>query len=118
MKITDPEMAKKMERALSLGLDLYDLDDIEKALVSGSLQAHTVGETLIITRIGVWPKRKSVDIQFVVGHLDEALKAEEEIINWAKLIGANLLTAIGRDGWWENHTAGWKKVGTLYAKEI
>lgn len=118
MKITDPKMAKKMERALSLGLNLYDLDSIEHALNMGDLQAHTVGDTLAITRVGVWPKRKSVDILYVVGNIDEALHLEQEIIDWAKILKADLITAVGRNGWWEHHTPGWKRVGTLYAKEI
>lgn len=118
MKIIDPRMLVKMERALKLGLDLYNLDDIDKALKTGDMQSHTVGDTVAITRINCWPQRKAVDVVFVVGNIDEAMQLEREIEDWGKDIGADLMTAIGREGWWRLRTPGWRKVGTMYAKEI
>ena len=118
MRIIDPAMAKKMDRALKFGQNLYTLDDIKHNLDAGWMQAHTVGDTLAITQINVWPRRKAVDVILVVGNMDEALQLENVVENWGKDIGADLITAIGRPGWWKFRTSGWKQVGTMYAKEI
>jgi hypothetical protein len=118
MKITDPEMGEKLARALKAGNDLYSLSDIHDALVHGSMQGHVIGDTWVLTRVHDWPKRRSVDIMFVVGHLEEALQSEGDLVKWSKGLGASLMTATGRDGWWEHRTPGWKKSGVLYTKDI
>lgn len=117
MIITDPKMEKKMLRALKQGQSLYDLDDIDNALKLGNLQSHVIGDTVAITRVNDWPQRRSVDVVFVVGHLDEALKMDQKLVDWARSIGANLMTAVGRSGW-HKYDHGWKRIGTLYAKDI
>lgn len=118
MRILDPAMAKKMERALRQGQNLHDIDDIGNALMTGHMQAHTIGETLAITQVNDWPHRRSVNILYVVGNLDEAVAMDEHLTEWAKGVGANLITFTGRDGWWKFNHTGWKKVGVKYAKEI
>jgi len=118
MIITDQAMLMKMERALRSGNDLYDLDDIQEKLIVGDMQSHVEGNTWAVTEVHDWPRRRSVNILFVVGYLGDSLRLEKKIIDWAKDIGADLITAIGRDGWWEYRTPGWKKMGTLYSKDI
>ena len=118
MNISDPKMLKKMERAFRLNDYLYDLNDIDDGLNSGDMQGHVEGDTWAVTQVHNWPKRRSVNILFVVGNLDESLKLENKIEQWAKSIGADMLTGIGRDGWWEHRSSGWRKVGTLFAKDI
>jgi len=118
MNIVDPEMARKMAKALSLGGNLYTLDDLEAELLAGNIQGHVEGDTWAITQIQNWPRRKVVNIMFVIGSIEHAGKLEEKISEWAKEIGASLVTAVGRDGWWVHRTPGWKIAGTLYSKEI
>jgi hypothetical protein len=118
MIITDPRMAELMDKALAYGNHLFNLDDIQRELKSGKMQGHVEGDTWAITQVHEWPRRKSVNILYVVGNLDDSFKLEANIEEWAKSIGADLLTATGRDGWWKCRTPGWKKVGILYSKEI
>lgn len=118
MIITDKEMRKKMERALSIGGNLYSLDDIEKDLKDGKLQGHVEGDTWVLTQVHDWPQRRVVNILYVVGSMDNAVALEAKIEQWAEDVGASMLTAVGRDGWWDCRTPGWEKVGTLYSKEL
>ena len=118
MLITDSFMMRKMARALQQSNNLYNLNDIKKMLSDGSAQGHVVGDTWAVTQVHDWPARRSVNILVVVGNLEDSLKLEEKIENWAKDIGANLITGVGRDGWWNFRTPGWKKTGTLYSKDI
>jgi hypothetical protein len=118
MIVTDSFMMRKMARALREGGDLYNLNDIQKMLSAGTAQGHVVGETWAITQVHQFPAVKSVNIMVVVGNMEDSLKLEKKIEEWAKGLGATLLTGIGRDGWWEYKTPGWKKLGTMYAKDI
>jgi len=118
MIITDPKMAKLMDKALAAGNNLFSLDDIQECLRDGRMQGHVEGDTWAITQIHDWPNRKSVNILYVVGSIEESINLQAKIEKWAKEIGANLLTAVGREGWWERRTPGWKKMGILYSKDI
>lgn len=111
-------MRKKMERALKHANDCYDLDDIENALMQGKMQGHVIGNTWALTQVHDFPQKRSIEITFVVGDLLESIEMEKYLTDWARAMGANMITAVGRDGWWERRTEGWRKVGTLYAKDI
>jgi valyl-tRNA synthetase len=54
----------------------------------------------------------------VIGNLDDSFKLEMKIEKWAKEIGADLVTAVGREGWWDHRLPGWKKQGAIYSKDI
>ena len=118
MKITDPEMAEKMRRALKVGDDLFNLEDIEAGLASGVMQGHVEGDAWAVTQIHQWPRKKAVNILFVVGSLENSLKLEAKVEMFAKMQNATLLTAVGRNGWWQHKTPGWRIVGNLYSKVI
>jgi len=118
MRIINPAMLRKMERALKHGGNMYTLDDIGFAIKEGKMQSHVMGDTWIITEVHDFPRNRVVHVLFVVGNLDETLAAEQNIQTWANKIGADKLTAIGREGWWKFNTQGWNKTGTLYSKDI
>lgn len=118
MRITDPEMRKKVERALKEADYAYDLDDIEKALASGEMQSHVEGGAWGITQVHDHPKGRDVNIVMVVGDLADAFLLATKIEAWAIKLGARRITGIGREGWWKHRTPGWEKVGVLYSKEL
>ena len=118
MIITNSLMMKRMERALRTGDSLYTLDDIDKELASGDMQGHVEGNTWAITKVQQFPRRKAVHIMFVVGNLSDSFALENKIHNWADSIGADLLTAVGREGWWGFRTPGWRITGQFYSKDI
>jgi len=118
MIITDEAMRKKMQRALDFNGNLYSLDDIEEHLLSGKLQSHAEGETWVITQVHDWPQRRAVNIMYLVGSLAGTPELEQKIEEWARSIGADIITAGGRDGWLKFRTPGWKKIGSLFSKDI
>jgi len=118
MRIIDPKMGKLMDKALKLGDNLFNLDDIQECLKNGKMQGHVEGDTWVITQVHEWPRRKSVNILYVVGSLGNALAIEDKLIDWAKSIDADLITTVAREGWGKFVTPGWKKIGTLYSKDI
>jgi len=118
MIIRDAFMMKRMQRALDQANGLYSLQDIGDALREGKMQGHVAQDTWAITQVSDYPKRRVVDISYVVGNLAGSLELEGKITEWAKAHHADLITAVGREGWWEHRTPGWRKTGTLYSKDI
>jgi len=122
MKITDPIMAAKMEKALKCAGNLFDLNDIKNALQTGHMQGHVVGDSWAITQIHDWPQRRSVNILFVVGDKEDLPELHARVEEWAKNVGADLMTAYGREGWEEylgsNMGKGWRKSSIVYSKDL
>jgi hypothetical protein len=116
--ITDGKMLAAMNKALKIGNDIFDLSDIQAQLKDGKMQGHVEGDTWAITQVHEWPRKKSVNILYVIGSLENSIELEAKITKWAKEIGADFITAVGREGWWERRTPGWKKVGILYSKDL
>ena len=118
MIIDDPKMMVKFEKALRLSNNLYNLDDIASDLRNGRMQGHTIGNSWALTQVHDWPRRRSVNIMYVIGEVPDMLELEAKVEKWAKEVGANLMTATGREGWSVFLHDNWKKVGTLYSKDI
>lgn len=118
MKITDPAMEKKFRRMLREGGDLYTLEDIGELIDAGKMQSFTFGETWIVTQVHDFPRRKVLDVAFVVGFISDAIQYLPQLYEYADKIGATLITGYGRDGWDAYSQPGWRKVGTLYAREL
>lgn len=122
MKITDPKMADKMKKALKSANGVFDLDDIMNALQTGTMQGHVVGDSWAITQIHDWPQRRSVNILFVVGNKEDLPVLNTRVEEWAKNVGADFITAHGREGWEEylgsDMGKGWRKSSTVYSKDL
>jgi hypothetical protein len=122
MKITDPIMAAKMEKALKCAGNLFDLNDIKNALQTGHMQGHVVGESWAITQIHDWPQRRSVNILFVIGNKEDLPELHAQVEEWAKNVGADMMTAYGREGWEEylgsDTGKGWRKSNIVYSKDL
>lgn len=112
-------MRTKMNRALKFMENYYDLDDIENALHQGKMQGHVVGNTWGITQINDYPQKRTVSILYVIGDMVEIAALEKMIEDWSRGIGASMITTVGRDGWVDiARDLGWRRVGTLYAKDL
>lgn len=116
--ITREDMRVKVERALEQFGDLYTFDDIMGFIDSGKMQSFVSGDTWIVTQVNEFPRRKVLDIALVVGFLEEASKALPQIYAFARSIGADRVTAVGRDGWWKFAEPGWYRVGGYFAKDL
>jgi hypothetical protein len=114
----DPKMMTKVDRALKQAGGLYSLDDIDLALTTGNMQSHAVDDTWVITEVQDFPRKRAVNILYVVGDLKGSFAADKMVEEWAISKGADMMTAVGRDGWSSIIRSGWKKVGTLYSKDL
>jgi hypothetical protein len=119
MKLNDERMMQKAREALSL-LGFYTFEDVMERIADGRMQSFHEEGAFIVTQISNYPRKKVVDIVLVVGELQKIKWLEEEIMNFAKTVGAELVMAsAGRKGWWNKsiRTEGWNDVASVYVKE-
>lgn len=111
-------MEEKLAKALSYQGGLYTLKDIMERLEDGRMQSFAEGDTWVITQIVDYPQKTALNIFLVVGNLDEAIKAEERIVAFAKEINADLITAFGRPGWKKMMHGSWKHRYSVFDRAI
>ena len=116
--ITREDMEVKVNRVLRYSGDLYNFDDVMKAIGTGDMQSFTEGDTWIVTQVIVFPRRKVLRVMLVVGYLTDAKKSLVQLEEFAKSVGATRIEATGRDGWWQFAEPGWKRTGSAYAKDL
>jgi len=119
--VTDPKMQHKVERWLRDGNNCYTFEDIMQGIKDGHFQTHLFGDTWVLTSIHDWPQRRSVHIDLVVGSMEESLEIEPQICEWARSVGADLITGGGRPGWdpiKSNFSGSWRLTGYTYAKDL
>lgn len=63
------------------------------------MQSFAEDDTWIITQIQEYPRRRVLDILYLVGDLDGALNVYNRIIAFARERGCTLIRAQGRAGW-------------------
>ena len=119
MVITHPAMKKKFDRMLEQAGGLYTINDIEELIENGKMQSFVQGDTWIVTQVNEFPRRKVLEIVFVVGFISDAIQALPQMYEFATKIGASLIMASNaRDGWWTYAQPGWKKIGSVFAREM
>lgn len=99
--------------------DFYSVEDIFDEVHDGRAQSFTSGDSLIVTSIRVFPKRKALEIRLAVGSLTEIYEMQPKVVTFAKEQGCDrMLAAVGRDGWEVAATPGWIKAGMLWVRKI
>jgi hypothetical protein len=119
--VTDLAMRRKVERWLHENNDCYSFDDVMQYIEEGKFQTHLFGQTWVLTSIHEFPRRKTVHLDLVVGNMDEFFEQLPTIMEWARSVGATLITGSGRPGWrglHPTHFEGWRFKGYHYSKEL
>ncbi|QIG66097.1 acetyltransferase [Ochrobactrum phage vB_OspP_OH] len=114
----DADMMKETEKLLKEMGGLYKFSDIIMAIREGKMQSFSLGRTWVVTQVHEFPRRKVVDIVFVIGDMEDVAQIEPEVEAFAHRIGATLLMANGRLGWLKRHFEGWKAVSCNFVREI
>lgn len=105
------------EMLLSSG-GFYTVDDILRLVGEGKMQSFAHGDTWVLTQVHEFPRKKVVEISYVIGDMDAVLAIQERINEFAKEIGASLIIASGRPGWEAVKTDGWKKLSVNYVRDV
>lgn len=112
-----PFYAMTVEMLKKFG-DLYTFDDVVERIKDGRMQSFARGETWAVTQVNEYPRRKVLDLVFVVGDLDVLESMEQDILDFARQHECSLIMANGRMGWLRKKFEGWKAVSCMFVKEV
>ena len=110
----------KLEKTLERMGGLYTLEDILERIADGRMQSFTEGNSWMITQIGVYPRRRVLELFATTGDLKDRA-VYDKVLAFAKEMGIDLLVGVGRRGWLpeaEKHGFKVKTVSYLYYREL
>lgn len=110
------DFPKEMARMLDIHGGLYTVEDIFEHLQSGKMQSFAEGDTWVITQVNQFPRKKVLEVVFVIGDLETLHKISPRLDAYREEIGADFLMATGRLGWLRRHFEGWKPLSVNYIK--
>ena len=111
----------KLAKALARAGDLYSLDDLLERIADGRMQAHVSRETIAVTEISDYPKRRVLSIIILVGDLEDGENLHAQVLAFARKMDCDAIVTQGRVGWARlAKSHGWKIVSTnmVFRKEV
>lgn len=100
---------KRLERVLDRMGGLYLASDILRLVKEGRMQMFCEGESIAVTQIANFPRGKALEIIAVVGDIGELRVLHDRLLVFAAEIGAGVIQAFGRKGWFPDaERRGWR----------
>lgn len=111
----------RLAEALERAGGLYELPDILERIADGRMQAHVSRETIAVTEISVYPRRRVLTMILLAGDLEDGEDLHRQVLEFARKAECDAVIAQGRYGW--AHLAkshGWKIVSSnmVFRKEV
>ena len=110
-------LAHHIEAALAYSGDTHSLLHVVDAIKDGSAQFFPLENSVIVTEIIDYPQMSVCRIWLAGGEMEELLKAEKKIVEWARGLGCSGMEIIGRKGW-ERQLSEYKASSVVLTKEI
>lgn len=111
----------RIEKTLAKFGGLYEFADILHAVQTGDMQMFAEGDSLAITKVADFPRKRVLDIVLAYGNMDELLRLQHRVYEYAKEIGAEMIMAANSRAGWASKMVygdGWRIVGAVYIKEL
>jgi hypothetical protein len=111
----------KLAKALERAGGLYELSDILERIEDGRMQAHVSRETVAVTEISVYPRRRVLTIILLAGDLADGESLHAQVLDFARKVECDAIIAQGRHGWARlAKSHGWKTVSQnmVFRKEV
>ena len=90
---------KHLENALEYSAGMFDLQDILDTIAISEMQLWAGEDSVIVSQISVYPRKKILHLPFVGGNLEELERMAPSIVEFAKFINCDMITTAGRRGW-------------------
>ena len=98
-KLGPDELQRRLKKALAVGGNTHDPQDIAAAVQRGEMQAWVNGDSLVITEVVHYPRVSVVNIVIAVGRLSEVMSLQPAIEDFARENNCQALRMEGRKGW-------------------
>lgn len=106
--------------ALEYSQGTHTVDDVIAQIISGELQLWPGQDSVVITQIITYPRKKVLHIFLAGGNQKELKEMDPYVVQWAKDQGCTALTFTGRLGWArsEMRDIGFELTHVMMSKEI
>lgn len=116
--MTSPEgYFRRLRIMLEKSGGFYTVEDILDHIHEGKMQSFATDRTWVVTQIHEFPRKKVLDIVFVVGEMEDLEELEPQLENFRREIQADMITATGRLGWLKKYFKGWKPTSVNFVRE-
>lgn len=93
------EHRERLEAALAYGGDTHTVEDVWQAIRAGMMQIWPGGNSVVVTEIVSYPRKKVLHIFLAGGVLAELRDMEPRVEQFARMNGCSGITIAGRAGW-------------------
>lgn len=109
-----------IEAALEYSQGTHTADDVLEQISTGELQLWPGQDSVVITQIITYPRKKVLHIFLAGGNQKELKEMDPYVVQWAKDQGCTALTFTGRLGWArsEMRDIGFELTHVMMSKEI
>lgn len=109
-----------VEAALEYSQGTHTAEDVLEQISTGELQLWPGKDSVVITQIITFPRKKVLHIFLAGGNQKELKEMDPYVVQWAKDQGCTALTFTGRLGWArsEMRDIGFELTHVMMSKEI
>lgn len=106
-----------IQAALDRDIGTHELDDVWQAIATGKAQLWARPNSAVVTALEYHPRKVVLRYWLCGGELEDCLKSEPAIENWAKSAGAKTVVIGGRRGWLKA-LRGYREAGAYMTKDF
>lgn len=115
--MTNPkDYLRQLKDMLEESGGLYTVEDVLDYIDKGRMQSFATDRTWVVTQVHDFPRKKVLDIVFVVGEMEDLQEIEPRLEEFRKEIQADCMSATGRMGWLKRHFKDWKPVSVNFVR--
>ena len=94
-----PKALPIIEKAATVLNGTHTADDIRAGIENCEYHLWPGERSFVLTQIIIYPRKKALHIFLAGGDLSEIMPRKQQMEDWARVQGCNLLQAVGRKGW-------------------
>ncbi len=106
-----------LQTALDRDIGTHEIDDVWRFIEAGKAQLWPGEKSAVVTALEYHPRKVVLRYWLCGGDLEDCLKLEPGIEEWAKSAGAKTVVIGGRAGWLKA-LKGYRKAGVYLAKDF
>jgi hypothetical protein len=99
MTVNIEDYKHQIEAALKHSGGTHLFEDVAEAVIDGRMQMWVNGETVAITEVICYPRKKVLHVFIGSGKRKELFEMIESAWQWGQAVGCTGMTLAGRKGW-------------------
>lgn len=114
--MTDEKLRELLQRAIARSLGVVSVDDVLERIDQHRLTLWKAANSVAVSEVNRLPQKTVVNIVLAAGELSDMRELAARIEDYAKSIGADMVTIVGRRGW--GRVLGYNETAALMSKRL